>query len=104
MFTLCGCQKTLKGTDALIEKAWEEATITKVDGTGISYAGLCSKIYFFVRMCFPFYYFETLSECLIDGDKEEMLKVVNGVDNYEKYLLFMEDLFNIHLFSWIKKE
>ena len=62
------------------------------------------KIYFFVRMCFPFYYFETLSECLIDGDEEEMLKVVNGVDNYEKYLLFMEDLFNIHLFSWIKKE
>ena len=40
---LCGCQKTLKGTDALIEKAREEIPIADAENTDIAYAGLCGK-------------------------------------------------------------
>ena len=43
IFTLCGCQKTFKGTDALIEKAREEIPIADAENTDIAYAGLCSK-------------------------------------------------------------
>ena len=41
--SLCGCQKTLKGTDALIEKAREEIPIADAENSEINYAGLCSK-------------------------------------------------------------
>jgi len=41
--TLCGCQKTLKGTDALIEKVREEMPIADAENTEIAYAGLCAK-------------------------------------------------------------
>lgn len=42
-FTLCGCQKTLDGTDELIEKAREEIPIADAENTDIVYAGLCAK-------------------------------------------------------------
>lgn len=85
IFTLCGCQKTLKGTDALIEKAWEEATITKIDGTGISYAGLCSKddnalVWFIFEIeDQPNYYLPM--ECKIVGRDEYIYKrIFNAMD------------------------
>ena len=43
VIVLCGCQKTLKGTDALIEKATEEIPIADAENTDIAYAGLCGK-------------------------------------------------------------
>ena len=41
LFMLCGCQKTLKGTDALIEKAREEIPVSNADTISIEYAGMC---------------------------------------------------------------
>ena len=43
LFALCGCRETLKGTDALIEKAREEMPIADAENTEIVYAGLCAK-------------------------------------------------------------
>lgn len=43
LFALCGCQETLKGTDALIEKAREEMPIADAENIEIAYAGLCAK-------------------------------------------------------------
>lgn len=43
LFALCGCQETLKGTDALIEKAREEMPIADAENIEITYAGLCAK-------------------------------------------------------------
>ena len=40
---MCGCQKTLKGTDALIEKAREEIPVADAENIDIAYAGLCGK-------------------------------------------------------------
>jgi len=40
LFVLCGCQETLKGTDALIEKVREEMPIANEENMEISYAGL----------------------------------------------------------------
>lgn len=62
------------------------------------------KIYFFVRMCFPFKYFECLNECLLMNNEVCLLNIIERIDDYEKYLLYMEELFDIYLFSWIKKE
>lgn len=62
------------------------------------------KIYFFVRMCFPFKYFKCLNECLLMNNEICLLNIIERIDDYEKYLLYMEELFNIYLFSWIKKE
>ena len=39
-FIVCGCGKTMKGTNALIEKAQEEMLVSDVL---INYAGLCAK-------------------------------------------------------------
>ena len=41
--TLCGCQKTLRGTDALIEKAREEIPVADAENIDISFAGLCGR-------------------------------------------------------------
>ena len=40
---LCGCQKTLKGPDALIEKAREEIPVADAENIDMAYAGLCGK-------------------------------------------------------------
>ncbi|MBO1679826.1 hypothetical protein [Bittarella massiliensis (ex Durand et al. 2017)] len=39
--SLAGCQKTLKGTDALVEKARAEIPIADAENTEIRYAGQC---------------------------------------------------------------
>lgn len=41
--SLTGCQKTLRGTDALIERAREELSSADADTIELQYAGLCSR-------------------------------------------------------------
>jgi len=41
--TLCSCSKTLRGTDALIEKAREEIPLADAENIEIRYAGLTAK-------------------------------------------------------------
>ena len=41
--SLAGCQKTLKGTDALVEKARAEIPIADAEHTEIRYAGQCAQ-------------------------------------------------------------
>ena len=61
-------------------------------------------IYFFVRMTFPFDYFHELQEILVDGkSNENLIRIVNRVGEYEKYLGEMQKLFGIYVFSWIKQ-
>lgn len=43
LLCLAGCGQTLRGTDALIEKAREEIPIADAENTQIRYAGLCAK-------------------------------------------------------------
>lgn len=63
------------------------------------------KAYFFVRMAFPFSYFTELSNVLIEKkDEKKLINIVNNVNQYEKYLSFLEEQFNNKLFYWIKKE
>lgn len=40
---LCGCEKTLQGTDDLIAKAREVIPVAEADTIDIAYAGLCAK-------------------------------------------------------------
>ena len=40
---LCGCEKTLKGTDNLIAKAREVIPVAESETIDIAYAGLCAK-------------------------------------------------------------
>ena len=42
-FSLAGCAKVYKGTDALIKKAREEIPIADAENTDITYAGMCGK-------------------------------------------------------------
>ncbi len=55
--------------------------------------------YFLVRLCFPFSYFDSLYNYInkkIDYVEDDILE-------YEKYLLEIEKLLDIHLFNYIKK-
>lgn len=61
--------------------------------------------YFFVRMVFPFDYFYEVSNVLIDGvSDKKLINIINKVDNYEKFIYKMQQIFGIYIFSWIKKE
>lgn len=61
--------------------------------------------YLFVRMTFPFNYFYEVSNVLLDNkNNKSLIKIVDGVYDYEKYLLTTEKAFGIYIFSWIKKE
>lgn len=63
------------------------------------------KIYLFVRMAFPFKYFNIINEMLFDGlNDQKLTEIINNIDKYELYLKEMEKIFGIYLFSWIKKE
>jgi len=55
--------------------------------------------YFLVRLCFPFSYFDSLYNYIIK--KTEY--VDHDILEYEKYLLNIERILNIHLFNYIKK-
>ena len=61
--------------------------------------------YFFVRLIFPFEYFEALNNVLIDKKEEkELVNIINNIDSYEEWIQTVEDLLGIHIFYWIKKE
>lgn len=63
------------------------------------------RSYFFVRMVFPFMYFDEVSNIIVDkNDNRKLIDIVNGVNKYEEYIGRMEKLFGIYLFPWIKKE
>ncbi len=63
------------------------------------------KVYVFVRMCFPFKYFDFVSDILLGYKKEEELAVIlNEYQKYEEYLYNVEKASGINLFRWIKKE
>lgn len=60
--------------------------------------------YFFVRMVFPFEYFSNLEDILIDKKTEDkLLDIINNNKNYEKYLLKMQEIFGIWVFSWLRE-
>ena len=66
---------------------------------------IAEKVYFFVRMAFPFYYFGELSNVLIEKKNEKkLINIVNNVNQYEEYLSFLEEQFGNKIFNWIKKE
>lgn len=61
--------------------------------------------YFFVRLVFPFEYFEALNNVLVDKKQEkELVNIINNIDNYENWIKEIEDLLGIHIFNWLKKE
>lgn len=61
--------------------------------------------YFFVRMVFPFSYFDEISKVIVDkAEEKNVITMINQVASYEDYLWRMEKIFGITLFSWIKKE
>lgn len=63
------------------------------------------KIYIFVRMCFPFRYFDLVSDIVLEGKSDEELAILlSKIKEYEDYLIEVEKVSGIHLFSWIKKE
>lgn len=73
-FSLCGCQKTLKGTDALIEKARKEIPIANAANTDIAYVGLCGKdnlalIWFVSGNEYQAHYYLPM-ECTVVGENE----------------------------------
>ena len=63
------------------------------------------KTYLFTRMVFPFRYFNIISDMVIDKEEEqELIKILNRVNEYERYVSKIQRMFGIYLFSWIKKE
>lgn len=60
--------------------------------------------YFFVRLVFPYDYFSSLEEILVDKKTEDkLLKIINNNKDYEKYLLQMQKIFGIWIFSWLRE-
>ena len=60
--------------------------------------------YFFVRMIFPFDYFDIISDMVIDLEEEKILvNMLNNIEEYEKYIGEIQDIFGIYLFPWLKK-
>lgn len=63
------------------------------------------KVYIFVRICFPFKYFELISDILINNKSDNELAILlTKINEYEECLRNMEKVCGIKLFSWIKKE
>lgn len=63
------------------------------------------KWYFFVRLAFPFSYFNELYDVIIENeDEKKLINIVNNINQYEKYLLVLEMIFGKRLFYWLKKE
>lgn len=63
------------------------------------------KVYIFVRMCFPFKYFELISKIVLDNENDSELALLLGeIDKYEEYLNKVEKMCGITLFLWLKKE
>jgi hypothetical protein len=61
--------------------------------------------YIFVRMCFPFIYFDLLSDVILNKKEEsKMISFINNISEYQTYLMYVEEVCGIKLFEWIKKE
>lgn len=74
LLSVCGCQQTIKGTNALIEKAREEIPLADAENLEITYAGLCAKddlalIWFISGNEYQAHYYLPM-ECVIVGDNE----------------------------------
>lgn len=62
------------------------------------------KVVLFVRMTFPFEYFRLIYKYVNNGTvDDELIKIVDSIQQYEEYLLKIEEMFNIKLFNFIKK-
>ena len=58
--------------------------------------------YLFARLCFPFDYFDELSDIIIEKkDEKNLLKIITSVNDYENMLKFLEKRFNIYIYKWI---
>lgn len=63
------------------------------------------KVSLFVRLSFPFYYFNLVNNYLVDGiDEDKILNVIKDIDKYEEYLWKLEKIFVVSLFYFIKKD
>lgn len=63
------------------------------------------KIYIFVRMCFPFKYYDLVSDIVLEGKSDEGLAILlSRINEYEEYLREVEKICGIYLFTWLKKE
>lgn len=63
------------------------------------------RIYLFVRLIFPYNYFEEVSNVIVEKKSDrKLIEVVNSIDDYDKYIGKIQKMFSIYLFSWIKKE
>ncbi len=74
LLILCGCEKTMKGTDDLIAKAREIIPIAEAETIDIAYAGLCAKndkalIWFVSGNEYQAHYYLPM-ECNIVGQNE----------------------------------
>ncbi len=64
-----------------------------------------NRLYLFIRLSFPFYYFNLVNSFVLgETTEEKIVKLVNEIDIYEKYLSKLEKVFGINLFSFIKKD
>lgn len=63
-----------------------------------------NKVYLFIRLVFPFEYFEEVSKILLEvKEDDELLKIINEIEKYEDYVMELQKIFGIYLFTWIKK-
>lgn len=74
VFGMSGCRNTLKGTDALIEKAREEIPVADAENIDIAYAGLCGRddlalVWFISGKEHQAHYYLPM-ECTVVGDNE----------------------------------
>ena len=74
LLMLCGCQKTMRGTDDLIAKAREVIPVAESETIEISYAGLCAEgekalIWFISGNEYQSHYYLPM-ECKIVGQNE----------------------------------
>ena len=59
--------------------------------------------YFYIRLCFPFFYYSILLDYFDDKISLSEFEKVTKIDSYEDYLLQVSEIFSISLFSYIKK-
>lgn len=80
-FLLAGCQKTLKGTDELIEKAREEIPLAHAEEMEIRYAGVSTKedsalMWFVSGNEYQAHYYLPM-ECTLSGENEYIFERIH---------------------------
>lgn len=74
-------------------------------GSILDVVDINDRFYIFIRLCFPFEYFLSVNSFLVDStDEKEILNIINRLDEYERYLNKIDDLFGYKLFYWTKKD